>query len=69
MNVADVQALPLREKFQILEVLWADLSSRVEAALVSESVGDLLDSRIGRVDSGAAAILDWDEVKHLIGKR
>ncbi len=69
MNVADVQALPLREKFQILEVLWADLSSRVEAAPVSESVGDLLDSRIGRVDSGAAAILDWDEVKHSIGRR
>ncbi len=69
MNLAEVQSLPLREKFQILELLWADLSSRVEIAPASESVRGLLDSRIERVDSGAAAVLDWDEVKHSIGTR
>lgn len=69
MNVAEVQSLPLREKFQILEMLWADLSSRVDSAPISESVRVLLDSRIERVNSGTAAILDWDEVKYSIGKR
>lgn len=69
MKLADVQALPLREKFQILEALWADLSSRVDSAPASQSTRSLLDSRIERVDSGAAAVLDWDEVKHSIGKR
>ena len=69
MNVAEVQSLPLREKFQILEVIWADLNSRIDSAPVSQSERTLLDSRIERVDSGAAAILDWDDVKHSIGKR
>ena len=69
MNVAEVQSLPLREKFQILEMLWADLSSRVDSAPISESVRVLLYSRIERVNSGTAAILDWDEVKYSIGKR
>ncbi len=69
MNLAEVQTLPLREKFQLLEVLWADLSSRVDSEPISESVRVLLDSRVERVESGAAAILEWDEVKHSIGKR
>ena len=69
MNIAEVQSLPLREKFQILEVIWADLNSRIDSAPISQSERTLLDSRIERVDSGAAAILDWDDVKHSIGKR
>jgi putative addiction module component (TIGR02574 family) len=69
MNIAEVQTLPLREKFQLLEVLWADLSSLVDSEPISESTRALLDSRIERVDSGEAAILDWDDVKHSIGKR
>ena len=69
MNVDEVQSLPLREKFQILEVIWADLNSRIDSDPVSQSERTLLDSRIERVDSGAAAILDWDDVKHSIGKR
>ena len=69
MTAAEVQTLPLREKFQILEALWADLGSRVGSAPISESQRVLLDSRIARVDSGAAAILDWDDMKHSIGKR
>ena len=69
MNVAEVQSLPLREKFQILEIIWADLNSRIDSAPISQSERTLLDSRIERVDSGAAAILDWDDVKHSIGKR
>jgi putative addiction module component (TIGR02574 family) len=69
MNVAEVQSLPLREKFQILEVIWADLNSRIDAAPISQSERTLLDSRIERVDSGAAAIHDWDDVKHSIGNR
>ena len=69
MNVDEVQSSPLREKFQILEVIWADLNSRIDSDPVSQSERTLLDSRIERVDSGAAAILDWDDVKHSIGKR
>ncbi len=69
MNVAEVQSLPLREKFQILEVIWADLNSRIDSAPVSQSERTLLDSRIERIDSGAATILNWDDVKHSIGNR
>ena len=69
MNVAEVQKLPLLEKFQILEVIWADLNSQIDSTPISQSERALLDSRIDRVDSGVAAILDWDDVKHSIGNR
>lgn len=68
MNPADVHNLPLREKFQLLEALWEDLSPRIDEGPVSEAHRELLDSRIERLDSGAAATLDWDQVKHSIGK-
>ena len=30
MSFAEVASLPLREKFQIMEAIWADLSERAE---------------------------------------
>ena len=68
MSIADVRSLPLREKFQILEAIWDDLSSRIEEMAVSPAVQDLLDERIERVRSGAAEVHDWDAVKFSIGR-
>lgn len=69
MNIAEVKSLPLREKFQLLEMIWEDLRSRVETMPVSRSDRDLLDARIERVESGKVAVHHWDDVKHSIGGR
>lgn len=68
MSIAEIRNLPLREKFQILEAIWDDLSSRIDEMAVSPAVRDLLDERMDRVRSGAAEVHDWDAVKFSIGR-
>lgn len=69
MSVTEIKRLPLREKFQILEVLWEDLSDHIADIPVSKVDRELLDARLERIDSGETEIHDWDEVKHSIGRR
>ena len=68
MNVAEIKKLPLREKFQILEALWEDLSSKIEDIELTQTDRDLLDTRLSKIESGESKILDWDDVKHTIGQ-
>ena len=68
MSITEVRNLPLCEKFQILEAIWDDLSSRIDEMAVSPGVRDLLDERIERVRSGSAEVHDWDAVKFSIGR-
>ena len=68
MSIAEVRSLPLREKFQILEAIWDDLSARVDEMAVSPAERELLDTRIERVRSGSAELHDWDSVKHSLGR-
>lgn len=69
MSIAEVRKLPLREKFQILEVIWDDLSAHMEEIAVSPAVCELLDSRLERIANGSAEVHDWDSVKFSIGQR
>jgi putative addiction module component (TIGR02574 family) len=69
MSIAEVRKLPLREKFQILEVIWDDLSAHMEEVAVSPSVCGLLDSRLERIANGSSEVHDWDSVKFSIGQR
>ena len=69
MSIAEVRKLPLREKFQILEVIWDDLSAHMEEMAVSPSVRELLDSRLERIANGSSEVHDWDSVKFSIGQR
>lgn len=68
MSISDVRNLPLREKFQILEVIWDDLSARIDEMFISPAVQDLLDERVDRMRNGSAEVLDWDSVKFSIGR-
>lgn len=68
MSIAEIRSLPLREKFQILEALWEDLSVRMDEMSVSPDVKDLLDERIERVRNGVVEVHDWDSVKFSIGR-
>lgn len=62
MTIADVRQLPLREKFQILEVIWDDLSAHMEEMAVSPAVRELLDNRLERIANGSVEVRDWDSV-------
>ncbi|MCU0777192.1 MAG: addiction module protein [Akkermansiaceae bacterium] len=68
MTIAEVRNLPLREKFQILEAIWEDLSARLDEMSVSPGVRDLLDERIERIRNGTVEVHDWDSVKFSIGR-
>jgi putative addiction module component (TIGR02574 family) len=69
MSISEVRKLPLREKFQILEAIWDDLSAHMEEMTVSPAVRELLDDRLERIDNGSAEVHDWDSVKFSIGRR
>ena len=69
MSIAEVAELSLREKLQIMEAIWADLSERVDQFEIPPEHLELLDSRRTRVTSGVSVLHDWDAVKHTIGKR
>ena len=68
MSIAEVNKLTLREKLQIMEAIWIDLRQHVDALDAPQEHRDLLDSRRNRVASGHAALHDWDQVKHTIGR-
>ena len=69
MGIAEVSQLPLREKLQIMEAIWRDLSENVEKCDVPLEHRELLDRRRARIAAGAGDLLDWDTVKHTIGSR
>lgn len=69
MSIAEVRNLPLREKLQILEAIWEDLSAHVDGMEISPAERELLDSRIERVRNGDTEVHDWDSVKHSLGRR
>jgi hypothetical protein len=68
MTVADIAKLSLREKLQVMEAIWEDLRGHVDAMDVPEEHRQLLDERRTRIASGAANLLDWDQVKHSLGR-
>ena len=68
MTGADLAKLSLREKLQLMEAIWEDLRGRVDAMRVPEEHREILDERRSRVASGEAKILDWDKVKHTLGR-
>ncbi len=69
MSIAEVRNLPLREKLQILEVIWEDLSAHVDRMEISPAERELLDTRIERVRNGETEVHEWDSVKHSLGRR
>jgi len=68
MSITEISNLPLREKFQIMELLWDDMRSSVESAGTPEEHKALLDSRRKRVTDGDVPLMDWDRVKNTIGR-
>ena len=68
MTTAEIKALPLTEKFLLMEALWEDLRERFEDTELTESQKALLDRRRSAVESGESKLHDWDTVKASIGR-
>jgi putative addiction module component (TIGR02574 family) len=69
MTSFEISRFSLREKFQIMEMIWEDLRGSVNGMEVPDSHRELLDSRRRRMEAGESKLLNWNEVKHSIGKR
>lgn len=67
MDLAEITRLPLREKFQIMETLWAELGAHIGEIDVPPEHKALLDQRLARIESGESKIHNWDDVKNTIG--
>jgi len=68
MSIAEIRSLPLREKLQIVEAIWNDMSMLVDDLDVSPETRALLDERLTRIQNGSAEVHDWDSVKFSLGK-
>lgn len=51
-----------------METIWEELRERADRVAISSTTQDLLRTRRARVDAGDALILNWDAVKHSIGR-
>jgi putative addiction module component (TIGR02574 family) len=69
MTPAEIKLLPIDQKFQIMESIWADLHEQIQGMEISQSVKNLLDQRRASVESGESKLLEWDDVKSTIGRR
>ncbi|MDH4477210.1 MAG: addiction module protein [Verrucomicrobiaceae bacterium] len=69
MIAAEIKALPMAEKIQIMEALWEEFRSNYDESDISIEMKSLLDQRRKRVRSGESQLLDWDSVKNQIGRR
>lgn len=68
MCISEVRSLPLREKLQLLEAIWDDLSSKIDQMEISPGECELLDARVARVRNGETEVHDWDSVKSSLGR-
>ena len=69
MNITEVRQLPVREKIQLMEILWEDLRGASEAAPIPETHRQMLDARHQAVEDGTEEVLDWDAVKDNLRSR
>lgn len=64
----DVKNMTKEEKLLTMRNLWEDMRENISSAPETSEIIELLDQRIARVESGEAALLNWDEVKGSIGR-
>jgi hypothetical protein len=68
MTVAEAKAMPIGQKFQVMQAIWEDMRERFDAMPISEDVKSMLDERRARVASGQAVLLPWDKVESALGR-
>ncbi len=68
MTAEEVKAMPISQKLEIMEAIWADLRERFEHLEMTPQIEEFLDQRRARVRDGSGQLLGWDSVKATIGR-
>lgn len=67
MTHADLAALPVAEKIQLMEALWGSLCDDPDAAAAIPAWHDeVLAERALQLDQGSEELTPWNEAKHRI---
>lgn len=61
-----LEKMSIEEKLQMMEFLWADLSSRANEAVFPAWHGEVLLKREADVERGTAQFEDWEDAKQKI---
>ena len=68
IRAEEIQAMPLREKLQVMEALWDDIARQDDVLEMPQWQKDLLDERERMVAEGKAEVVDWEVAKEQIAK-
>jgi hypothetical protein len=69
MNISELARMPLADRLQAMEILWASLShdsSHDPSPTWHEAV---VEQRMARLDAGSEPLQDWNEAKNDIRAR
>ena len=67
MTHADLAALPIAEKIQLMEALWSSLcDDSAAAAAIPAWHGEVLAERALQLDQGGEELAPWNEAKQRI---
>ena len=62
-QIEHLHNLPWDEKFEIIQMLWNDLTDNPENLHLPEEYKNILRKRIERIESGEAQFKSWHEIK------
>ena len=68
LKTEDIHQLPLREKQEVLELLWDDIARHGDDLEMPQWQKDLLEKRERLIEEGKAEFVDWNEAKQQIAK-
>lgn len=69
MQTAELIALPLAERLQVMEALWESLCHDAPDSLSPTWHADVLDARAKALDSGADPTSAWVDVKQRLNAK
>jgi len=62
----EIRKLSLQDKFELLETVWAEISSDPEQIEVPQWHLDILNEREAALKEGRTTVLDWEDAKRQI---
>jgi putative addiction module component (TIGR02574 family) len=65
----EIRKMPLSEKLELLEAVWAELAADPDTIDVPQWHKDILDERQCAVDQGSMQSIDWEVAKEQISRR
>ena len=66
---SEIRKMPLSEKLELLEAVWAELAADPDTIDVPQWHKDILDERQRAVDQGTMQSIDWEVAKEQISRR